>query len=314
MPSMSERFEYVTSNANSTREAAQIQLRRRLHSGLTALLQYTFSKSIDDAAAMGGGGSQTAQTNANNTPNSGSGSSSGSQNGSTAPMSAATPLNLAIAQNWLDLSAERGLSNFDQRHAFSLQIQYTTGMGLRGGTLLSGWKGALLKEWTFATDITASSGLPLTPIYLAAVPGTGVTGSIRPNYTGAPLYSAPAGLYLNPAAYAIPLPGQWGNAGRNIDRRSFPILAECLARAHVPTKRSAESRSEIRFNKCSESRELHYLEYHDRQSTVWVAFVSECDAKHRDRVAPKVLMHAPNGSVADVHYAFCRRPADRTEY
>jgi hypothetical protein len=42
-----------------------------------------------------------------------------------------------------------------------------------------------------------------------------VTGAIRPEYTGAPLYTAPSGLALNPAAYTAPLPGQWGNAGRN---------------------------------------------------------------------------------------------------
>ncbi len=120
-----------------------------------------------------------------------------------------------VAQNWLNLSGERGLSTFDQRHLLSLQAQYTTGMGLGGGTLLSGWRGALLKEWTFATQITAGSGLPLNPVYLAAVPGTGVTGTIRPNYTGAPLYAAPSGFSLNPAAYTAPAPGQWGNAGRN---------------------------------------------------------------------------------------------------
>jgi len=57
--------------------------------------------------------------------------------------------------------------------------------------------------------------LPQTPIYLAAVPGTGVTGSIRPEYSGAPLYRSPAGFFLNPAAYMAPLVGQWGNAGRN---------------------------------------------------------------------------------------------------
>ena len=45
-------------------------------------------------------------------------------------------------------------------------MQYTTGMGIGGGTLLSGWRGALFKEWTFTTTITAGSGLPLTPIYL----------------------------------------------------------------------------------------------------------------------------------------------------
>jgi hypothetical protein len=47
------------------------------------------------------------------------------------------------------------------------------------------------------------------------VQGTGVTGSVRADYTGAPLYAAPAGLFLNPTAYTAPLPGQWGNAGRN---------------------------------------------------------------------------------------------------
>ena len=56
---------------------------------------------------------------------------------------------------------------------------------------------------------------PPTPIYLAAVGGTGVMGTIRPEYTGAPLYNAPSGLALNPAAYSLPPSGQWGNAGRN---------------------------------------------------------------------------------------------------
>ncbi|HEX4170158.1 MAG TPA: TonB-dependent receptor [Bryobacteraceae bacterium] len=198
-------FSYLTSNANSSREAGTIQLRRRLHRGLTATLQYTFSKSIDDAAVLGGGGGS--QANAQSNANSG-----GSQSAAT---SAANPLTFAVAQNWLDLGAERGLSSFDQRHLLNVAFQYTTGMGLRGGTLLSGWRGALFKEWTFGTDITASSGLPLTPVYLVAVPGTGVTGTIRPDYTGAPLYDAPVGGYLNPGAYAAPLAGQWGNAGRN---------------------------------------------------------------------------------------------------
>jgi trimeric autotransporter adhesin len=87
-------------------------------------------------------------------------------------------------------------------------------MGLSGETLLSGKKGALFKEWTFLSQISYGSGLPETPVYLAAVPGTGFTGSIRPDYTGAPIYAAPGGLSLNPAAYAAPLAGQWGNAGR----------------------------------------------------------------------------------------------------
>jgi Carboxypeptidase regulatory-like domain len=192
-------YAYITSNGNSTREAGEFQLRRRLHSGFTATLQYTFAKAIDDDAALGGLGAGASRPNFI-TP------------GAAA---ASSVRNLAIAQNWLNLSAERSLSSFDQRHLVNLQIQYTTGMGVAGGTLLSGWKGALFKEWTFLSNISAGSGLPLTPTYVAPTEGTGFTGTLRPTYTGASVYNAPEGLYLNPAAYAVPLPGQWGNAGRN---------------------------------------------------------------------------------------------------
>jgi trimeric autotransporter adhesin len=197
-------FIYLTSNGNSTREAGQFQLRRRLHSGFTATLQYTYSKSIDDVAVLGG----SAQVGVQN----GSGASGAAQGSAAA---AASRQSTVIGQNWLDLSAERGLSSFDQRNLASVQMQYTTGMGLVGGTLVGGWRGALLKEWTFSTQVTAGTGLPLTPVYLVADSGTGVTGSIRPDYTGASLYSAPTGLSLNPAAFTAPTPGQWGNAGRD---------------------------------------------------------------------------------------------------
>jgi trimeric autotransporter adhesin len=179
-PTCPSGFTYLASNGNSIRHAGTLQMRRRLRSGLTAELQYTYSKSIDEAVALGGratGGS-------------------------------------LVAQNWLDLSAERARSNFDQRHVMSFTMQYTTGMGLHGGSLLSGWRGAVIKEWTASTQVNAASGLPLTPVYPVVVPGTGVTG-IRPDYTGASLYDAPSGLFLNPAAYVAPAPGQWGNAGRN---------------------------------------------------------------------------------------------------
>ena len=186
-------FQYRTSGGNSTRQAGTIQLRRRLRSGFTASLQYTFSKSIDDDAALGGSGPVTA----------GGTSTSSSQ------------ASAVIAQNWLDLKAERGLSTFDQRHLLNLSAQYTTGMGMHGGTLFNGWRGRFFKEWTVLSTITAGTGLPNTPVYSAAVPGTGVTGTIRPDLTGQSIYSSPSGLHLNPAAYSAPTPGQWGTAGRD---------------------------------------------------------------------------------------------------
>ncbi len=61
-PACPQGFAYLTSNGNSTREAGQMQLRRRLHNGLTATVQYTFSKSIDDASAFGAAGLMSAVT------------------------------------------------------------------------------------------------------------------------------------------------------------------------------------------------------------------------------------------------------------
>jgi trimeric autotransporter adhesin len=212
-------FAFLTANGNSTRQGGQVQLRRRLHNGLTGTIQYTFSKSIDDDSLLGGQGPYAAAQNAPSAQPPAAGLSSGAS-----PSASQTP---TIAQNWLNLRAERGLSTFDQRHLLNLQLQYTTGMGLGGQTLLSGWKGTLFKEWTWLAELTVGSGLPETPLYLAAVPGTGVTGTIRPDVTGAPIYTASSGRFLNPAAYSAPRLSQWGDAGRDsiIGPRQFTLNA-----------------------------------------------------------------------------------------
>ncbi|MBV9744178.1 MAG: TonB-dependent receptor, partial [Acidobacteriia bacterium] len=213
-------FVYLTSNGNSIRHSGQVQLRRRLHNGFTASLQYTFAKSIDDVSSLGGG-SQVATVSGPQVQGPGGGGAGGGAGGSgSGPTNTAGPggggsTSATIAQNWLNLAAERSLSSFDQRHLVNLALQYTTGMGTGGGTLIGGWKGALFKEWTALSQVNAGTGLPLTPVYLSPVPGTGVTGTIRPEYTGAPLYAAPPGLFLNSAAFTPPPPGLWGNAGRN---------------------------------------------------------------------------------------------------
>jgi len=185
-------FVYLTSNGSSNRQAGQFQVRRRLRSGLTASLQYTLAKATDDAGAFTG----------------------------------VRLSGTAIAQDWLNLEAEQAPSNFDQRHLITAQVQYTTGVGLGGGALLNGVKGTLLKGWTFVGQMNTGSGLPLTPIYLTSITGTGITGTIRPDLTGAPT-DAPAGAYANPSAYSAPAPGHWGTAGRNsiTGRRQFSLDA-----------------------------------------------------------------------------------------
>jgi hypothetical protein len=72
-----------------------------------------------------------------------------------------------------------------------------------------------LREWTVTSALGYATGQPLNPLFVTAVRGTGVTNVVRPDVTGAPLYDAPPGAYLNRAAFAAPAPGRWGNAGRN---------------------------------------------------------------------------------------------------
>ena len=103
---------------------------------------------------------------------------------------------------------------------------------------MTGWRGRLFKGWTVLTTIVAGTGLPQTPVYLAAVPGTGFTGTIRPDSTGASIYASPAGVHLNAAAYTAPLPGKWGTAGRNsITGPDQFSLNSSLVRSFRPSSR-----------------------------------------------------------------------------
>ncbi|SPE33654.1 conserved hypothetical protein [Candidatus Sulfopaludibacter sp. SbA6] len=172
---------YESSNGNSIYHAAQFQLNRRFHSGFMWRGSYQFSKSIDNAGTGGRG--------QGNTP---------------------------VAQNWLDLSAERGLSSFDARHNLSLQLQYSTGMGMGGGTLINGWKGELMKDWTIAANVSVRSGTPFTVIVggnRSQVSGTAVGNTLRADATGLPVDVT--GMLFNTATFAEPLAGDWGTAGRN---------------------------------------------------------------------------------------------------
>jgi hypothetical protein len=183
-PSCPAGYIYLASDGHSLRNAGQFQVRRRLRNGFTATVQYTLAKATDDATAFSGA------------------STAGS----------------AVAQNWLDLSAEEAPSNFDQRHQVTAQVQYSTGQGIGGGAMATGLKGALFKGWTFTSQLTVGSGMPFTPIVFTTVPGTGVTGTIRPSLTGTSTAPVSDGSYLNPDGYTFPAPGQWGNAGRNSAR------------------------------------------------------------------------------------------------
>jgi len=93
-------------------------------------------------------------------------------------------------------------------------VQYTTGVGMIGGTLVDSVWGKLYKDWTLTAQLNTGSGLPVTPTYFVAVPGTGTVG-VRPTLTGQPIESSDPDAYANPAAFVPPPRGSWGDAGRN---------------------------------------------------------------------------------------------------
>ena len=196
-------FSYMTSNGNSTRHAGTLQLRRRLRQGLAAEVQYTWAKGLDDAA-LGGSG-------------------------------------FLIAQNWLDLRAERGPLQLRPAPRGRLPGAIHHRRGFRriprpAAPALSSANGP-----SSPSSISAPAcRLPRRPSHPCS--GTGVTGSIRANYTGADPYAAPAGLHLNPAAYARPRAGPVGQRGPQLHHRPGAVQPERLRRPHLPLGRPSERR------------------------------------------------------------------------
>jgi hypothetical protein len=97
-----------------------------------------------------------------------------------------------------------------------MQLQYSTGMGMSGGTLTDGRKGALMKDWTVSGNISLRSGSPFTATVggnRSQVGGTAVSNTVRASATGLPVEVS--GLLFNTGAFTEPAAGEWGNAGRN---------------------------------------------------------------------------------------------------
>lgn len=171
-------FIYDTSWGNSSYNGISARLNRRFAHGISWYGTYTFSKSIDDASAVGGVGGGAAQY----------------------------PFNLL---------AERALSPFDQRHQLSTSFILTSPVSDRGFMRNAGIWNTLLKDWTLAGSLTASSGTPYTATILgnsSSAAGTGLSGTTRAEATGAGING---GSFFNLGAFTTPPAGTLGNAGRD---------------------------------------------------------------------------------------------------
>jgi hypothetical protein len=204
-------FTYESSVADSEANAGSVRLRKRLAKGFSIGGLYTFSKSLDDASSIGAGA-----TSAASTPGLGAGGTGAAGSTPTANAGASN-----VAQNPLDLSAERGLSSFNQTHKFTADYLVELPFGhdkrwLTGNSPLR----AVLGDWQWSGDWTIASGLPFTPRLLGEVDdvNAGTNGTLRADLVPGQSVSLPhpsIAEWFNTAAFVAPAPGTYGNARRN---------------------------------------------------------------------------------------------------
>jgi hypothetical protein len=111
-----------------------------------------------------------------------------------------------------NLRLDYGRSNFDVRHRFTITYAWR----VPAPANLSGWLHALSSNWQVNGITTLQTGGPINITMPFDNSGTGEFRD-RPNLVGDPhVPFDPLGPYLNPAAFAQPVPGTYGNLGRNV--------------------------------------------------------------------------------------------------
>jgi len=210
-----EAFTYENSVADSEANAASVRLRKRLAKGFSVGGIYTFSKSIDDASSIGAGATSGANTRGLGAGGTGASGGGGGSAGSSSSGAA------NVAQNAFDLSAERGLSSFNQTHKFTADYLLELPFGhdkrwLTGNTPLR----AIFGDWQWSGDWTIASGLPFTPRLIGNFTDVnrGTNGTLRPDLVpgqSISISSPSIQKWFNTAAFLAPPAGQFGDARRN---------------------------------------------------------------------------------------------------
>jgi hypothetical protein len=182
--------------ANSSYNALEASLNKRFSHGLSFLLSYTWSKTIDDVSSFNITGSAAKPVAGEND----------------------------LAQNPFNLAAERGLSLFDARHRFVASYEWA----IPFWSTPQNWYQSALGGWHLDGIATLMSGTPFTVFDSNDVAAEGsapeITGfsAQRPNLVGNPnngprsvaaWLNAGAFQRLDPTANA----GQFGTEGRNVN-------------------------------------------------------------------------------------------------
>jgi hypothetical protein len=175
-------FSYEDSLGYQRSNALAVNLRERMHKGVSLQGTYTYSHSIDDASSVGGSGGST-------------------------------------AQNDLDLGAEESNSSFDRRHSLSGNFVIEPPFGPnraffnKGGVISK-----ILDGYSISGNYTFSTGGFASPQYTGTTAEVEVGANyLRPNRNfSQPIKGAGSRLaWFNTAAFTAPAPGTYGTASRN---------------------------------------------------------------------------------------------------
>ncbi|MEP6961171.1 MAG: carboxypeptidase-like regulatory domain-containing protein [Acidobacteriota bacterium] len=170
---------------NSSYNALQVEVTRRMSHGLQFRGNFTWSKNLDmNSALTGAQGNNQAQ--------------------------------MVMDRN--DLKRDWGPSALDVKAQSTLTASYSLPFGKSGGAVVRKLAGG----WQISSITTLLSGFPFTPVVGANRSGDGDTRNPdRPNwnpaFTGNVILGQPTRWY-DPNAFALPQPGTYGNVGRGVFR------------------------------------------------------------------------------------------------
>jgi hypothetical protein len=177
------RIQLVDNGGVGNYNALSLKLTKRFSAGLTYMLGYTYSKTLD------------------------TGSSIRTHDGDT-----------LFPQNSGCRACEYGLSSFHTGSRFVNSILYDMPFGKgRQHNIANAVLNAVAGGWQISSIVTWQTGFPLTVLSGTDNTRTGA-GFDRPNATGVSPNDLPnrtTGKFFNTAAFAIPAVGTYGNVGRN---------------------------------------------------------------------------------------------------
>jgi hypothetical protein len=160
-----------------------MKLTKKYSNGLSALVSYTYAKSIDETSGI--------RVNDGDT---------------------------LFPQNSYCMRCERGLSTFDTRHRAVTSILYDLPVGKgRKMDISNSALNAVAGGWQIGSIVTLSTGFPLTVVTGSDRSNTGA-GFDRPNYNSGVnpnLDNHDPQRWFDPLAYTVQTFGTFGNVGRN---------------------------------------------------------------------------------------------------